>query len=261
MADSAEEHIAIDKLLKICTSYPMSDDGISVSFFNHKMSEQIPMKEETSTLSHTEGAFLPEKKGKTIAVAMDKAFHFYYQDNFRFLKDQGHTLVEFSPIHDTALPNDIDILYLGGGYPEIFAQELSQNIAMRNSISSFAEHGGTIYAECGGYMYLSKELDDGNGNHYPMCGIIDATASMGKRLRSLGYREVNSFVDLPWKPEAVFLRGHEFHYSDMAFHTHYSPLFRMDDGKNNIRDVGVQHKNIYASYVHLHFSSFGWQLV
>lgn len=236
LADVAEEQIDIDKLLNAC-------------HFQRNKAATAEVKNLSPDV---------KRNGKVVAVAMDKAFHFYYQDNFRFLKEHGYQLVEFSPINDTALPKNIDILYLGGGYPEVFAKELSGNQSMRSSIAAYAEKGGTIYAECGGYMYLSKDLITTTGESYPMCGVIDSTSNMEKRLRSLGYREVTSYMNLPWEPKERKLRGHEFHYSDMIFHTLYPPLFRMEDGKGNIRDVGVYYRNIYASYVHLHFSSFGW---
>ncbi|MFQ8738427.1 MAG: hypothetical protein ACLSAH_22465 [Bilophila wadsworthia] len=138
-----------------------------------------------------------------MGIAKDRAFCFYYEENERALAARGGELLPFSPLEDTALPPGIDALYLGGGYPEVFARELSGNTAMREAIRAFAEQGGEIYAECGGYMYLCTRLEaseeaDGTGGRaksWPMCGVIDATARMGGRIQSLGYREVTMLGD------------------------------------------------------------------
>lgn len=117
-----------------------------------------------------------------MAIARDNAFCFYYEENERTLASRGWELVPFSPLRDASLPPDIEALYLGGGYPEVFAQELSANTAMRKAIRAFALQGGEIYAECGGYMYLCSRLeacDGGTRQGWPMCDVIDATASMG----------------------------------------------------------------------------------
>lgn len=235
LADKAEEGIDIKKLLEVCKYHP----------------DKLAKPTLKQNLSDVTG------KGLKVAVAMDQAFHFYYQDNFRFLREHGYQLEEFSPLHDSGLPKNTDILYLGGGYPEMFGKKLSANQSMRSAILEYAKKGGTIYAECGGYMYLSKALQDEDGEVYPMCNVLNITANMGKRLRSLGYREVTPYAELPWKTKNKTLRGHEFHYSDMNFHTTYPPLFQVKDKKGELQDVGVQTGKICASYVHLHFSTFG----
>ena len=139
------------------------------------------------------------------------------------------------PLADTALPIGIEALYLGGGYPEVFARELSRNAAMRENIRDFAARGGEIYAECGGYMYLCTTLEaseEAGGTRddrriWPsMCGVIDATARMGGRIRSLGYREASMLSGAPFGLRHETFRGHEFHWSDIELHRDYPPLLR-----------------------------------
>ncbi|WP_296305173.1 cobyrinate a,c-diamide synthase [uncultured Desulfovibrio sp.] len=191
---------------------------------------------------------------RRMAVAKDQAFCFYYAANERTLRERGWELIPFSPLTDTALPPDAEALYLGGGYPEVFAERLAVNTAMREAIRDFAARGGEIYAECGGYMYLCSELittDAGNEERrWPMCGVLDATARMGGRLRSLGYREVSLLTDAPFGLPGHTLRGHEFHWSDIELHHPYAPLYTVRDSRGE-RTAGVAHGAVRAGYVHL----------
>lgn len=190
---------------------------------------------------------------RRMAVAKDQAFCFYYAANERRLRERGWELIPFSPLTDTALPPDAEALYLGGGYPEVFAAQLAGNTAMREAIRDFAARGGEIYAECGGYMYLCRELitaDAGEEHRWPMCGVLDATARMGGRLRSLGYREVSLLTDAPFGLPGHTLRGHEFHWSDIELHHPYAPLYTVRDSRGE-RTAGVAHGAVRAGYVHL----------
>ncbi len=199
---------------------------------------------------------------RRMGIARDKAFCFYYDQNKRVLAERGWDLIPFSPLADKALPPNCDALYLGGGYPEVFARELSDNVAMREAVRAFAEQGGEIYAECGGYMYLCGTLeasDEGAGTggnvvRRPMCGVIDATARMGGQVRSLGYREVNMIGGAPFGLEREVFRGHEFHWSDIELHRDYPPLYavRTADG---VKNAGVAFRNVRAGYVHLYWGN------
>lgn len=186
---------------------------------------------------------------KRMAVAQDAAFCFYYDANLRALRHSGWELCFFSPLADSALPSNIKALYLGGGYPEEFAEQIAANNAMRQSIQNFAKQGGSVYAECGGYMTLAKELIDANGVHYPMYGLINGTARMGARLRSLGYREIELCAATPFADAHTTLRGHEFHWSDMELHEDYAPLYLM-----NGKPCGVSLGSIKAGYGHLYWA-------
>ena len=201
------------------------------------------------------GATPPLGSKGRIGIARDEAFCFYYDENLDHLTRQGWELVPFSPLNDTSLPDNLDMLYLGGGYPEIFAKELSSNGSMRESIRTFAATGKSIFAECGGYMYLGTTLITARGDAYPMCGLINGTCNMGTKLRSLGYREVELVPgSLPWLPGATSLRGHEFHWSDMELHESYPPLYSYRDLRGNECRDGVVHNNICAGYIHLYWA-------
>ncbi len=197
---------------------------------------------------------------RRMAVAKDKAFCFYYEENERVLAALGWELLPFSPLKDTALPPAVDALYLGGGYPEVFARQLSDNAAMRRAIHDFAEQGGEIYAECGGYMYLCSRLEAsgeadgirGDAVSWPMCGVIDATARMGDRIRSLGYREATTRGDPPFGLGRTRFRGHEFHWSDIELHRDYPPLYSVRTA-SGWKDAGVAVGNVRAGYIHLYW--------
>lgn len=193
-----------------------------------------------------------------IGIAFDEAFCFYYPQNLEALKRVGCTLHFFSPLKDTTLPK-VDALYLGGGYPEIYAGELSNNTSMRTAIKAFAEAYGNIFAECGGYLYLCSSLvisenqehiEQADPQRYPLCNVIHATAAMGTRLRSLGYRQGN-FIQKPyfWTQEETEFRAHEFHWSDIELHENYAPFIEIDK-----KHFGVHYKNVFASYLHFYFA-------
>ncbi len=192
-----------------------------------------------------------------LAVAMDDAFHFYYRDNFDALEAHGVELAFFSPLDGEALPRGASGLYLGGGYPEVFADELSSNLPMRSAIRSFAESGRPIYAECGGLMYLCRSLQDSKGESHRMCGLFDCDVEMGSKLHRLGYRETRTLKDSLLGPAGSLYRGHEFHWSKIS----ELSRFAMDAAESRGAREGARwepsafsFKNVYASYIHAHFA-------
>ena len=190
-----------------------------------------------------------------LAVARDNAFCFYYGDNLERLKQTGWDITCFSPLEDTALPEGTQALYLGGGYPETFAGRLESNEAMRNAILEFAKNGGEIFAECGGYMYLCKELALPDGTSRNMCGVIDGTARMGEKLRSLGYREAVMETGAPFGLPFTRIRGHEFHWSRIELNRPYPPLYTVTDKNGNKSREGVADGNVKAGYIHLYWGT------
>ncbi len=191
-----------------------------------------------------------------LAVARDDAFCFYYEENERVLRERGWELIPFSPLAAAALPSGIDALYLGGGYPEVFAAPLADNAPLRASILAFARGGGEIYAECGGYMYLCRELRVGE-KVFPMCGVIDGVARMGASLRSLGYREVETTLPFGLAEGRVRVRGHEFHWSDIELNQPYPPLYETTDSTGRLpeRAGGVIRGRVRAGYAHLYWGN------
>ena len=192
-----------------------------------------------------------------IAVARDNAFCFYYQDNLELLEGQGAELVFFSPIAGDNLPQDIDGLYIGGGYPELFGDKLAENRILRERIKEKSDAGMPIYGECGGFMYLCEDLLDQHGNRYPMAGCFPFTTRMFPRLKALGYREITLTRDTVIGNQGMILRGHEFHYSELTTNTpDVQNAYRISDrsGLDKPPD-GYVVKRTLGSYSHLHFGS------
>lgn len=195
-----------------------------------------------------------------LAVAVDEAFDFYYPDNLELLQSLGVEIVPFSPLVDEQVPQDVDGLYFGGGYPEEAAQQLSQNAKMRESIARFAQDGNLIYAECGGMMYLAQTMQDRDGRSWPMAGLLPFDTRMLDRRKRLGYVETRVVEETFWGPPGTTLRGHEFHYSEIV-----EPISLGDDWTqpyqltaargSDSRPGGFARGNVLASYVHQHFQS------
>jgi cobyrinic acid a,c-diamide synthase len=196
----------------------------------------------------------PAKKGGVrIGVAKDDAFNFYYIHNLEALEEAGAELVYFSPMRDE-LP-DVSGLYIGGGYPELYAAALERNSRMRASIKKASEDGMPIYAECGGLMYLSRSLRDTEGRRYEMCGVFDSESEMVYNKR-LGYVEMLCNRDNILCEKGWAVRGHEFHYSTIlqTGREQYAFDLSKGNGTENGKD-GMMSGNTVAGYTHIHFAS------
>jgi len=154
-----------------------------------------------------------ERMGPVIAVARDEAFCFYYEDNLRLIRENGATLVEFSPLHDNKLPEKCCGLLLGGGYPELYAESLSRNTEMLSAIKTAVEGEMPVVAECGGFMYLHSVLTDKEGNSHKMVGALPAECYYTGKLVRFGYIELEEQRE-SFLPKGETIRGHEFHYYD-----------------------------------------------
>jgi cobyrinic acid a,c-diamide synthase len=207
---------------------------------------------------------VPERRGLAerarLGVARDAAFHFYYRDLFDELEDAGCAIVPFSPIADRSLPEGLDALYMGGGYPEELAAELSANESMLAAVREFAKAGRPVYAECGGLMYLCRDLETVEGKRYPMAGLLPAATKMHRGLQALSYVDVTLKEDSLWGIAGDNVRGHEFHHSTLTanpagiegWRPVYSVKKRWDDAPV---EEGFQKGKILASYAHLHLAS------
>ena len=190
----------------------------------------------------------------TIAVAQDMAFNFYYQDSLDLLTAWGAEIAPFSPLEDEKLPAGASGIYLGGGFPELFASHLSDNKPMHQSIMEAVASGVPVYAECGGLMYLGKSLSDLEGVTHPMVGVIPAESAMSQSRLTLGYREVESCSDNPVLQVGQRVRGHEFHWSTLAQQPGAEEsVYKVIDQEN--RPDGFRTRNVWASYVHIHLGS------
>ncbi len=148
-----------------------------------------------------------------IGVAGDEAFCFYYEDNLRLLQRLGAELVSFSPLRDSKLPEQLHGILLGGGYPELYARELSENSGMKVSIKAAIEDGMPSLAECGGFMYLHETLEDMEGRTYPMAGVVTGNCYYTGKLVRFGYVRITEEAEAFLK-NSTGIRGHEFHYYD-----------------------------------------------
>lgn len=193
----------------------------------------------------------------TIALALDRAFCFYYEDNLDLLRDHGSRIVTFSPLSDPDIPDDVDALYIGGGYPELYGEALSRNRSMLEAIYDWAHSGKPAYAECGGMMYLTKGIYDFKGRFFKMAGVLPFETAMKERPH-LGYREVQLKGDCILGRKGDTLRGHEFHYSSInsAEELEAFGVYSLKNSSGeSLYSEGYKFKNVLASYVHIHFGS------
>ncbi len=182
---------------------------------------------------------------KSLAVAMDEAFCFYYRENLRMLRDSGIKLIPFSPVHDSAIPKGADGLLLGGGYPEEYLKELSDNKSMRDSVRKFMEDGGYIIAECGGFMYLHEKIGDKEGKLYDMAGVLPGICEWTGKLVRFGYIELNG--------SGIKAKGHEFHYYDSSANGEDIGVIKAGNG----REYRAMYDNdsMLAGFPHLYYPS------
>jgi len=223
LADQIEETVEVDKIIGLANkSENLSYEELKIE----KITEDEPL----------------------VAVAMDKAFSFYYAENISFLEKLGSKIEYFSPIKDAKLPENTSAIYIGGGYPELHLQSLAENITMKMDIKSKVEEGMPIIAECGGYMYLTKDIDD-----YDMVGLIDASAYNAKKLGRFGYIELTAYEDSMLANKGEKIKAHEFHYYDTTFNG--ETFLAKKPLRKKSWDCVHASKNMYAGFPHLYFYS------
>jgi cobyrinic acid a,c-diamide synthase len=196
--------------------------------------------------------------GVRLAVARDAAFNFYYHDNLDLLASLGAELVYFSPLAAAGLPENIDGLYLGGGYPEIWAEQLQANTAMRHSVKRSVAAGLPTYAECGGLLYLAETLQNQAGADYQMVGVLPGRSGMTDSLQRFGYVEIELTADNVLGKAGDRIRGHEFHYSVTEVDASIARTYQVAKAVKNkavIWEDGYRLHNLLAGYQHLHFWS------
>ncbi|MCR3884328.1 MAG: cobyrinate a,c-diamide synthase [Methanothrix sp.] len=236
LADFIEENADLDGILDLGCEVPAS---------------------ETEAEPEQEAQTVPDLEGERIriAIAYDEAFCFYYAENFEVLRRLGATIEFFSPIRDP-LP-EADGLYLGGGYPELYAGPLEES-PTRHEIKKAAGDGMPIYGECGGLMYLCESVVSKDGDsENKMAGVLPASTTMTGRLQALGYVEGDVVSENPVVARGSAIRGHEFHYSkmDCARDARFAYRFRRGKGIDGNKDGLLEHETL-GSYLHTHFSTF-----
>jgi len=232
------QHINLEQVERIMLGAPDFDEPISVN--THAVA--IPSKP------------IAEENKFRLGLAQDEAFLFYYHDALELAKRLNFILVPFSPLHDVALPPDLDGIFIGGGFPELHLDRLSENLTFIDSLRSYAASGKPVYAECGGYMYLGRSITDFEGREVPLAGIIPMKAEMTRRLQGIGYRRGVLREDTFLGPRGTTVQGHEFHYSRVTYDQEFPPAYELFKGVQSDRMEGYARDNIVASYLHLHFS-------
>ncbi len=209
--------------------------------------EKIQALMQTPDIKKDLNGFSLDKFDITIAIARDKAFSFYYRENLELL-EASCRVVYFSPLKDNRLP-DCDLIYFGGGYPEVFRKELAANKTMLSSVKQYGEKGGFIFGECGGLMYLLEYVEDS-----PMVGLLPGKCNLTKSLQRFGYIDLKLQEDCFLGKAGTRFTGHEFHKStaSVTCPTVYNIQKTMGEAKWN---CGFKYKNIIAGYPHINFLS------
>ena len=234
-----------------------------IDIISEKIAAEVDL-DGVMKLAHTAPALEVEEetaactaKDITIAVARDKAFSFYYPASLDVLAAQGAVIKFFSPLTDKAIPDDADALVFGGGFPEVFADELAANTTMLDSIRRAAKDGMPVYAECGGYMYMMEGIYDFDGRFHDMLGLIPAKAQMNKKLQTVGYVKARILHDDVLGAAGDEFHGHEFHFSSQIEDEtadDFAWAFEFTKMRNNAKyKAGYAKDNILGSYLHLHF--------
>lgn len=234
LADAFLEHVDLEQMLRIAASRAA---GVAE-----------PARQNRSAAVQVS---IPAARRLRIGIAQDTAFCFYYEENKRALRQQGLELVEFSPMEDKKLPEGICGLYLGGGYPELHAGKLSENSGMRHAIFDAVRHGMPTIAECGGFLYLQKELEDADGQVWEMTGVLDGSGFRTNRLQRFGYAVMTAKENSMLFEKGESIPVHEFHYWDC---TQNGTAFEMKKPVGNRTWEGsVAGSSLYAGFPHLYF--------
>jgi cobyrinic acid a,c-diamide synthase len=233
LADVARQHLDLAPLLRLSRS---------------------PVSHSSRRNQTQAGVTLFVKPRIRIGVARDKAFSFYYEDNFDLLRRNGAEIVFFSPLANSRLPSNLDALYLGGGYPELYADRLSHNTLLHAGIRSFADAGKPIYAECGGLVYLGSSLTLLDGTVVPMSSVLPLDFEMTPQLVQFGYVEVEFVADCLLGTAGTKLRGHSFHCSRLLSRSNMPTVYQVQYSlSGQIEPEGFAYNNVLATYLHLHF--------
>ncbi len=236
LTDVAERYLALDRLWSIAGALPERDPAAGAG--------------EDRNLFPLD----PPPVRARIAVARDRAFNFYYEDSLDLLAAWGAELAPFSPLLDQCLPVGTQGLYLGGGFPELFAAELAENQPMHAALRRAAEAGLPIYGECGGLMYLGRLLRDFSGRRHTMVGLVPISSAMQRERVTVGYRMATALRRTPLLEPGMQVVGHEFHYSQLeAPVDEQHAAYRLTERGGAAE--GFARGNVVVSYLHVHFGS------
>ena len=231
LAEQLERHVALDRILAAARAAPRPPETAALDRFAERRGG-APVR---------------------IALARDAALHFYYPENLELLECQGAEIVPFSVLEDERVPGGAHGVYLGGGFPELFAEKIAANTAMLGAIGAFAAGGGPVYAECGGLMILCESLVDLEGRRHAMAGLVPAVSVMRRDRLSLGYVEVETLRDTLLARAGERYRAQTFHHSVLD-DARFAPALKLYHGGNTSLD-GYGERNLLATYAHAHFAA------
>lgn len=230
LKEKVKDNIDVDMIIKFSKEAPL----LSVPCNINENTEKLPVK---------------------IGVFNDPAFQFYYPENLEMLTYHGANLIFLDALKENKIPNDLDGLYLGGGFPEVYADILAENEALKRDVKTFVEEGMPVYAECGGLMYLGEEIE-WQEKKFPMAGVLSIKFKISKKPFGHGYVIAKVIKDNPFYPQGDIIRGHEFHYSypvEMKLKEGMGYVFQLEKGVGfNGKLDGIHYKNLLASYTHIH---------
>jgi len=236
LADVISKHVDLPKVLTLAQSAP-----------------ELP--QFADTLIPNLAKYAQKSRGLTpkIGIIQDAAFSFYYPENLEALKGMGADVVSISALLDSQLPEDLDALYIGGGFPEVFAAELEENKVLRGEIKRAGEKGLPIYAECGGLMYLGRSIRT-SSQSFEMVGLLPFDTQMENKPQGHGYTIMEANPGQPWFDEKTEIKGHEFHNSrviNLALDIKFGLTVKRGHGIDGQHD-GISYKNVFAVYNHIH---------
>ena len=228
VSEQIEKTLDVDGILELAATPKSgndcgcSEEDKSIAICNLKNREKLYASSDTDIEAGEGIEDISEYKLKNkvrIGIAEDEAFNFYYQENRELLERMGAELVPFSPLHDEKLPDDLDGIIIGGGYPELYAEALSANASMRETLASRIKNGIPVIAECGGYMYLNNSIsaESGSEKSFGMCGVFSGDACKKERLVRFGYVSAETKAPGLFGDAGTVLKGHEFHRYDCEY--------------------------------------------
>ncbi|KYG36268.1 cobyrinate a,c-diamide synthase [Priestia endophytica] len=241
---------------------PSIERGELHSYFNELgdlISETVNLEAlyklaETEVLDVENPKLLAKDPVVKIAVARDKAFNFYYEENLELLKANGAEIIEFSPLNGESVPSNVQGLYIGGGFPEEFANELSSQEKVKESFKDAISSGMPTLAECGGFMFLADSIETTSGEIHKMVGVVPGRVKMQKKRAALGYREIKGSEGNYLLDGGLEAKGHEFHYSTFEGDEEFTPAYETK-GMRGVKKEGYMKGNLLAGYTHFHFGS------
>ncbi|ABB13732.1 cobyrinate a,c-diamide synthase [Carboxydothermus hydrogenoformans] len=258
MPKIGEKGAIVERHLGLITSGEVKTSNDLLDYLSRMVEEHIDLEPIISLASKNIVTVGPKPLGRgevKIGVFKNEAFCFYYPENLEMLEKAGAEIVFINPFYDE-LPEELGGLYIGGGFPELYLEELARNRKLLTQVKKYAQLGMPIYAECGGLMYLCDKIKY-NGSEYYMAGVIPAECQMTPKPQGHGYTEGEIVRENPYFPVGYCLKGHEFHYSRLNLTEELTFGLKLHKGQGITKGQdGFCYKNVFAAYTHFHVLTY-----